>query len=77
VIDEMLDRQKLLQFINEWRAAYPLDVFPPSDIRAVLEGPEQTFTKREAVSLAERNAADMARHVLQVLRRKLEEGEWA
>jgi hypothetical protein len=66
-----MNRDELLVFLNEWLDAYPYEVFPPANLREVAEGPDRTFTKAEAVSLAERNAAEMARHVLKVVRRKL------
>lgn len=46
-------------------------MFPPANLREVMDGPDRTFTKAEAISLAERNAAEMARQVLKLVRRKL------
>jgi hypothetical protein len=51
------------QWLEDWSRAYPEDMFPPVDMRAVMAD-ERVYSHAEVLSIAQRNAAAMGRHLL-------------
>jgi hypothetical protein len=58
---EPTELDEFLDWLRDWVDAYPEDIFRPIDMRDV--GPSD-YTQEEVLSIASRNAAGMARHVL-------------
>lgn len=55
---------EFIEWLEEWAQAYPTSIFPDVDMRAVAAD-KRDYTHDEMMNIATRNAAAMARHVLQ------------
>lgn len=64
---------EIRDWLETWRQAYPDDMFPPIDMMEVLQDQQRTYTADETVIIATRNAAAMARHVIDRVLKEIEE----